>query len=407
MRNRIVIGIGVLALAALGLFFALRPHGQSDAKKEEPPQGDKDVIQLSVEAQRGAGIQIAPAEPHQLTVTVEATGKVAPDEARVAHVLPLSSGVVQKVFVRLGERVQKGQALLQYDNVELSDLSGQYLAASAELEKQKAQLEVTRRSMERSKPLLEAEAISPREFDLRQAESQQAQAAVKAQQAEVARIEQKLRRFGIGTDKLRDGSSERDPSPALAIIRAPFAGVITLFQVAPGEVISAEKELFTVVDASSVWVLADVFEKDLGAVSRRGSCHVKVSSYPDETFTGTITDVSDFIDPETRTAKLRCVLPNPMYRLKLDMFATVQIPSSKSQVAVAIPSSAIQNLDNKPVAFVQVDDTHFDMREIELGTKETDWVEVKKGIQRGEKVVTEGAFRLKSALKKEELKEED
>ena len=404
------VGIAILAVAVLLLALALRPgsHSLGSARESaDEAKTDKDVVELSIDAQRNAGIETQSAEPRQLTLTAEVTGRVAPDEARVAHVVPLSSGIVQKVFVHLGDRVEKDQPLLQYDNVELSDLAGQYLAAAAELQKQKAQLEVTRRSLERSKPLLQAEAISPREFDVRQAEYEQAQAAVAAQEAEVMRIVQRLHRFGINSDDLRSGSSGKGAPTTLAVIRAPFSGVVTKFQVAPGEVISADKELFTVVDASSVWVLADLFEKDLGAVGRRGSCRVTVNSYPDEVFAGTITDVSDFIDPETRTAKLRCVVPNPTYRLKLEMFATVQIPSPKSTIALAIPSSAIQNLDNKAVAFVQIDGTHFDTREVEVGTKTPDWIEIKKGVKRGEKVVTHGAFRLKAALKKEELKEED
>lgn len=409
-KRMILSATAVLAIAAIGLVFALRPNRHASEKARESANDektDKDVIELSMEAQRNAGIEAQAAEPRQLALTAEATGRVAPDEARVAHVVPLSSGIVQKVFVHLGDRVEKGQPLLQYDNVELSDLAGQYLAAAAELQKQQAQLEVTRRSLERSKPLLQAEAISPREFDVRQAEYEQAQAAVAAQEAEVMRIEQRLRRFGVNSDDLRSGSSEKGAPTTLAVIRAPFSGAVTKFQVATGEVISADKELFTVVDASSVWVLADLFEKDLGAVGRRGSCRVTLNSYPGEVFAGTITDVSDFIDPETRTAKLRCVVPNPTYRLKLEMFATVEIPSSKSIVALAIPSSAIQNLDNKFVAFVQIDGTHFDTREVEVGMKTPDWMEIKKGIKRGEKVVTQGAFRLKAALKKEELKEED
>ena len=409
-RRATFIVIGVVALAALGLVFALR-SGRHDARSARESaheeKADKDVIELATDAQRNAGIETQAAEPRQLALTAEATGKVAPDEGRVAHVVPLSSGIVQKVFVHLGDRVEKTQPLLEYDNLELSDLTGQHMSAVAELQKQKAQLEVTRRSLERSKPLLQAEAISPREFDVRQAEYEQAQAAVAAQQAEVMRIEQRLHRFGVSADDIRNGSEEKGNSASLAIIRAPFSGVITKFQVAPGEVISADRELFTIVDASSVWVLADLFEKDLGVVGRRGTCRVIVNSYPDEVFAGTITDVSDFIDPETRTAKLRCVVPNPTYRLKLDMFATVQVPSSKSVNALAIPSSAIQDLDNKPVAFVQTDGTHFDTRKVEVGAKTPDWIEIKKGVERGEKVVTQGAFRLKAVLKKEELKEED
>ena len=360
-----------------------------------------------MDAQRTAGIETALAMPHPLNVEIELTGKVTPDEGRVGHVLPLSSGIVQTVLVHLGDRVQKGQPLLRYDNVDFSDLKGQYAVAKAELEKQQSHLEVTRRSVERSKPLLQAGAIPAKELDLRQGDFLQAQAAVTAQQAEVNRIEQKLLRFGMSPEEVSGPKDARDNSARLASIRAPFAGVITKFAVSPGEVISADKELFTVVDLSSVWVLADVFEKDLGALRSSGSCLVSTNSYPGKVFAGKVTDVSDFVDPETRTAKLRCVVANPNHQLKLDMFASVKIPSSTSRTALAIPSSALQELDGKQIAFVRVDETHFDTRELEIGTKTSEWVEVRKGVEHGEKVVVQGAFRLKSALKKESLKEEE
>ena len=336
---------------------------------------------------------------------IKATGVVSPDETRVAHIFPLAQGIAEKPYVRLGDHVTAGQALLLYDNIELGETVGEHLSLHGEVDKEKAQLQVARKSVERANTLIAVEAISPRDFELRKAEELQAEAAVQSKEAELARSEEKLHRFGLTEEQVQRlrvaGEGHRTASHNT--LRAPFAGVITKYDVSQGESVARDKELFTLVDTSSVWVLGDIYEKDLGRIPGHGDCLVTVSSYPNERFRGRITYLGDFLDPSSRTAKLRCVVPNKDGRLKLEMFADVFIPTTSGTTASVVPGAAIQDIDGKPVVFVQRDATHFERREVTLGERGEQETQILTDIRPGEKVVTAGSFYLKSASMREQI----
>ena len=399
MKRFIVVG-SVLTLVAIAAVLAIvlrsKPAVVPEKTAKESPA---DVVELSTEAQRNTGIGVAPVAERTLSGVIETTGIISADEGRIAQITPLSRGVVQKVFVKLGDRVAQHQPLVQYDNIEVGELSSQYRRLAAQLNKEKAQLAVARRSLERAKSLIQVEAISPRELDVRQAEYEQAEAAVTSAQADLTAVGQKLRRYGMSESAVQTDNPE-------TILRAPFAGAITKFSVAPGVQVSPENVLFTIVDTSSVWAVADVFEKDVAGIATRGACTVSVPSYP-ASFQGTVAYVSDYLDPSSRTAKVRCVVPNQDGRLKLDMYASVRLPAARNRTALAIPASAVQELEGKQIAFVQRDATHFEKRELTLGESAGQWIEVKGGVSAGEKVASQGVFYLKSVLEKEKLSGEE
>jgi len=153
-------------------------------------------------------------------------------------------------------------------------------------------------------------------------------------------------------------------------------------------------------------VQAEVYEKDLGRIQVGQSAIIHVDTYPDETFAGKVTYISDALDPQTRTAKVRCEVSNDRVRLKLDMFATVQLPTTFRRMAVAVPVGAIQQLEAKTVVFVQRGAAQFEAREITMGKNVNGQVEVLAGLREGEPVVTVGAFHLKSIIAGKDLGEE-
>ena len=184
-------------------------------------------------------------------------------------------------------------------------------------------------------------------------------------------------------------------------------GVVTKFDVASGEVVEPERELFTIADLSTVWVLADVYEKDLARLPRSGDVDIRVDAYPDRVFRGSLTYVSDVIDPKTRTAKVRCVVANPDGLLKLDMFATVIIPTNERHQAVVVPVAAVQQIDNQPVVFVRKSESQFERRKVTVGQTAGGVVEILDGVRAGEEVVGDGSFYLKTALLRERIGEGD
>jgi membrane fusion protein, heavy metal efflux system len=203
-------------------------------------------------------------------------------------------------------------------------------------------------------------------------------------------IRLRLRRFRISDDSPHD--------TLLTLIRAPFSGVVTKVQASPGDIVDAGRTVFTVADLSRVWVQAEVYEKDLGRLRVGQNALITVDTYPDQPFQGMVSYISDVLDPQTRTARVRCDVANRDMRLKTDMFASVELPTKFSKQAIAVPASALQELEGKQVVFVRLSPTEFEKREVQKGVTVNDQTEIVRGLKAGEPVVTQGAFHLKSIL---------
>ncbi len=408
LRFAVVLVVGIGLGAGAVWLFTDKPTAESASEHEtDLPAG---TVEIPEAAQWNANVEIAPVKTTRLLATLEVTGIVAPDDSRVAHVRPLARGIVEKIGVSLGSRVTAGQPLLTYDNIELGQLVGEFLTEQAALRQAQTDREVKRTSLERAESLITIEAIAQRELDLRRAEFRNSEAAVASAQARVSKVEEQLHRFGLSDDDVRALAPDANEAPHRAAshstLRAPFAGIVTKFDAASGEVVQPDKELFTVADISTVWVLADVYEKDLSKISRNGTVSIKVDAYPDRTFSGRITHVSDLIDPTTRTAKVRCVVENRDGALKLEMFAKVALGTVDERQALAVPSDAIQQVDNQSIVFVRQTATRFERRNVQTGLRSGDLVEILGGLQEGQMVVGKGSFYLKTALLRERIGDE-
>ena len=130
-------------------------------------------------------------------------------------------------------------------------------------------------------------------------------------------------------------------------VRAPQSGVILEFQIAPGEVLAADQEVMTIANLERVWVIASVYERDLGRVKTGQTAEISFVSFPARTFSGRITQVAQRLDPETRTAKVRVEMENRGQQLKLEMFANVRLPTQDPRIVPAIPETALQQVDGK------------------------------------------------------------
>lgn len=407
MKRLIIISVVLVVLVLAAVFFwpANKPKVQTAEAQHDP-----NLVEVPAEAQKNARIVIASVSKQRIQQTVATTGVISPDEARVAHIMPLAQGIVEDVYVQLGDRVEKGKPLALYDNIELGESLGEYQNLVGAVAKAVAQQGVARRSLERANALIEVQAISLRELEVRKAEFEQAQAEVESRRAEAARAEEKLHRFGMTDADLKGVSNSMHGthrSASHATIRAPFSGVVTKFDISRGEVVDRNKELFTVVDTTTVWALADVYEKDIQYVARGGECTVTVASYPDKVFKGKIAYLSDALDPSSRTAKLRCVLANSDGRLKLEMFANVSVPTKDERIGLSVPAAALQEIDGQAIIFVQKEPTKFEKRVVQVGEKTGKQAEILSGLREGEKVVADGSFYMKSALLRETMGEGD
>lgn len=356
------------------------------------------VIEMGLEAQKHVGLKVAPAELTQLTEYLQVTGTVQPVDSRVTQVRPLARGRLEDVLVKVGDRVRKGQPLARYDNIEARDLISQHAAAQAELERMKVQLVALAKQAERARKLTEIGAAAQKDYEMSLAEQRSMEKNIRSQESVLDGIAARLRRFGV--------TPGDDGSAAGQIIQAPFDGVILKVNSAPGKVVEPSDDLFTIADLSQVWVQADVYEKDLGRIRIGQMATIMVDTYPGERFAGRVTYIGDFLDPQTRTARVRCEVSNPGTRLKLDMFASVQIPTTFSRKAVAVPQAALQQLDGKTVVFVSKGPTTFEVRTVKAGNTVQSQTEIAEGLSAGEPIVVQGAFHLKSIVAAKELGEE-
>ena len=356
------------------------------------------VATVELEAQTHFGIGVGPARRERLAEYLDVVGTVQPVGSRVAQVRPLARGRVLEVLAGVGDRVHRGQPLVRFDNIEAGELTAQLVSAKAELDRLKVQVASQARMSERNRRLVELGALAQQELERSRAETEALEQSARGQESVIAGLAARLNRFESG---------EHGAGPSTTTdIRAPFAGVVISAKVASGDVIDPGSELLTVADLSQVWVQAEVYEKDLGLLRVGQTAIISVDAYPNQPFRGRVTYISDALDPQTRTAKVRCETPNPATLLKLDMFANIQLPTTFQRDAITVPADAVQQLDGKDVVFIRKAPNQFEARDVSVGRLVNETREILSGLSEGEPVVTQGSFHLKSVLIGRSLGEE-
>lgn len=405
-RRWLMAALAAALVVGAGLWFRTSPSPTPDGI------GDKEETVASTEAESGAliavepdmqriaGLEVEPVRTQELAEMIQTTATVGPDETRVARLRPLADGRVLQVNVRVGDRVPRGRVLLTYDSITAGELLADYRSALATRERADAEAEALRRSVERADKLVELGGVARGERERRNADHHSGVAAVNSATATVANLEQKLRRLGVPQEALAAAQAGGDLTAVTrSTVTAPFAGVVLQVQAAQGEVITPDRELFVIADLSRVWLQGDVYQKDLAKIRVGENAIVTVDAYPGESFSGRVTHVSDVMDPDTRTAKVRCEVINTDGRLKVQMFAGLALPTSAPRNVIVVRSEAVQDIDGSPTVFVRVDEEHFSPRSIRIGATVGGWTEVVEGLATGELVVTRGALMLKSKLK--------
>jgi membrane fusion protein, heavy metal efflux system len=399
LRNMVLFAL--LLGSAVFIWYYKGRTVQPEHVHEESESGPGETVALTPEALHNADIKTLEVELRPLKEWLEAAGVVEPDLNQVARVRSLGRGVVRRVLVRPGDWIEAGQALFEYDNIESGELLGEYKALLSQRGKLEARVKLTEQTVERARSLLAAQALAKKELEVRIAEQREAQAELDAHAEKLNAVAGKLARFGTSPDRPMSSGAA-----SISSVKAPQSGVILEFQIAPGEVLSTDQEVMTIANLARVWVIASVYERDLGRVKMGQTAEISFVSFPDKTFSGRITQVAQRLDPETRTAKVRVEVENRGGQLKLEMFGNVRLPTQDPRIVPAIPETALQQVDGKNAVFVQTKAHEFQRREVELGHKADGWVEVTHGLKPGERVVTQGSFYLKSTLLKETLQED-
>ncbi|MFQ5666194.1 MAG: efflux RND transporter periplasmic adaptor subunit [Candidatus Binatia bacterium] len=387
-------------LAVLLVVVACRHQPASDtAGRQEPQEGDggqgrhaEERIDLPPEAVETAGIRTAPATYAPLSEQIEATAVIKPNEYRLAHVNPRISGKAIEVKAELGDLVDAGTVLAELDSIELGEKKAAFLQA-------RASLEVARRNYRREERLFKGHISSEKAYLEARGEFERSEAGHRA-------AREALRLVGLSDAEIEKVTWGGDDHPLSHFpLLAPFAGTVIERHMTIGELIEPDENPFTIADLRTVWIIVDIYEKDLARVALDTEVRVAVDAYPRRTFRGTITYVSHTLDPSTRTAQARVVIDNADGRLRPGMFAraSIAMPPADQHPVLVVPADAIQQVRGEPVAFVEKAPGSYEMRHVQLGREAAGRVVVRSGVVEDERVVVAGAFYLKSTLLKEEM----
>ena len=357
-----------LAILVTGVALALA----AACSREIPAAASKPPVTLDpdvFEADHPELFKTAKAETRALPTLVTANGVVTPDVSRNIHVTSLGSGRVVDLKAKLGDNVQKGQTLLVISS---PDLAGTF----ADHEKAKADEVLSRKALERAQMLYQRGAIAAKDLEV-------AQDAEDKAKVDVETADHRIRILG---------ADPAHPSPLIEL-KAPVSGTIVEQNVAGSEGVKSldnTPNLFTIANLSEVWVLCDVFENDLGEVHLGDAAEIRLNAFPDRVFKGRVTDISRVLDPNTRSAKVRIVLPNLDGALRSGMFAVATFRSRKLTDRVVVPSTAIMRLHDKDWVFRKEGDKQFRKIAVQADGLAPDGMqEIRQGVKPGDDLVSD------------------
>jgi len=317
------------------------------------------TVKISPERIQMLGVRTEAASLRSIAHTVRAVGTVAADERRIGVVNPKFEGWIEKLLVNTtGQTVRRGEALLEVYSPDLVLAQREYLVARAAA------------------------------ADMAQSDAMTRDNAKAIAAAALSR----LKNWDISADQLarlqRTGTATRTLT-----LSAPIGGIVMEKTALEGLHFGAGDMLYRIVDLSTVWLLADVFEQDLAQIRPGQSAKITVQAYPGRVFDGRVAFVYPTVNAQTRTAKVRIEVPNPDLLLKTDMYATVEIAAPvESTTVLTVPDSAVLDTGTRQTVLVDRGDGRFEPRAVKLGARAGGYVAVLEGIRDGEKVVTGANF---------------
>lgn len=316
---------------------------------EDEANGPQGNVRLSPEKIQRAGVRTQPAERKTLSRAVRAAGVVAADETKLGVVTAKFDGFVEELFVpAVGEVVKRGQKLM--------------------------------------KVWIESPDILRKQADLTTTMTGGTRSSVTYQDAE-----RNLRFFGFTDEAIDEIRKAGRPLRSLSF-NVPRDGTVLEKPALVGMRFASGDTLFRTADLSTVWIIAQVPEGDIGAVREGQSATVTLKAYPNDPRDGTVARIYPELNASTRTVPVRIVLPNPDGRLRPGLYADVTLRDQGADATVSIPESAVIDSGQRRVAFVAKGEGVFEPRDVELGRRDGGIVEVRKGIEAGEEVVVRGNF---------------
>ena len=383
--------VGALVLLGVGAgleYFTIRPWsdkasvqqpsasarpaapGGSPPAAPVPPGGSAPdiVVTLTPEAARRAGIVLAAVTEGRADSRLRLPGVVEANAYKQVAVTPLVGGRVTRVLAELGQSVRAGQPLAEVFSPELAEAETRFVSARAELEAHE-------RELGRSEKLVAIGSASRQELERLHAEQL----------------------LGLSAAAISNLGPGKDVG-AVATVSAPIAGVVTERAANPGLNVETATKLFTVVDLSTVWVVADAYEKDFARIHAGAPASITTKAFPGLAPRGRVSYIDPHVNADTRTARIRVEVPNPRQELRLGMFADVSIAAGSEDTVAFVPRTAVQNVGTRTVVYLAdaKQPGRFVEREVVLGVHAGNDVAVLSGVRPGETIVTGGSFAVRA-----------
>jgi multidrug efflux pump subunit AcrA (membrane-fusion protein) len=381
------------------------PPQPPDNKPRAIGSTSQDIL-IDAAQSKEVGLRTEPVSVGVIYKTVDSPGRVSPNAELTTLVSTPSPGRASEVNARLGDIVQTGQVMAVIKSEVIgqvqSDLLQSALQERADIKQQEVQMKLSRITADRETRLFN-EQVSAK-ADLQAAQNQLEKdeanlAALKSKlDATLTTAQARLSLLGARSDSAQKVVAERKIDPWV-VIRAPRGGLVIERTINPGEMSDGTKPLFTLANLSEVWLLGDIFEKDIESVHKGQEAEVSIDSLPEHTFPARIIWVGDAISNATRSLPVRANVPNPDQLLKPGMFARMRISVGTAKV-LQVPKAAVVQKGDEDLVFVQKSDGVFRERQVETGASDENSVEIRKGLSLGDRVVVHGATSLLGASMK-------
>jgi cobalt-zinc-cadmium efflux system membrane fusion protein len=370
------------AAAAILLLVASIGCGESGSKAaaDSSSRSSNNAELFTIPQDQMAHVQVLTVQPTTLTRTLRLTGAVAYNSFRTTPVITQVSGPVSRVVVVPGQRVQRGDPMLYVASPDYSQLRTNFLKA-------KDAYALAQKALARARDLYEHKAIA--EQNLEQAESAEVQAG-----GDLAAAQAALKVMGI-TDP--DALVKAPPSFEVPV-RAPISGEVVEQDVSAGQLIQpGTTQCFMISDTSNVWVLVNVYQKDLPYVRVGETVTIHTDAYPD-IFQGRISYVAASLDPSTRTLQARIETANPGEKLKKDMFVVANVNAGTIPNAIALPDAAVlRDSENQPFVYAATASNQFGRRSVTLAESLDGRTQITSGLKAGDQVIGNGSLFLQFA----------
>lgn len=307
------------------------------------------VVRIDPAIVQNLGVRTEAVARGRLWRRIDSVGNIAYDEQRVSHVHMRAEGWIEQLRVNyVGARVAQGDVLFEIYSPALANAQEELL-----------------------------QAVRVGQADLIEASRE------------------RLRLLGVDAEQVRSLERSRKAASRI-VVRAPQAGVVTELNVRDGMYVTPDTVVMSFADLSSVWLLADVFERQAAWVAVGQTAEVRLSYRPGEVFTGSVDFIYPNLDPKTRTLRARLRLDNPGEILKPGMYANVQIFAGPKDDVLSVPQQALVRSGRTDRVIVALGEGRFRAVDVLAGMESGDWIEIREGLQEGDQVVVSGQFLIDS-----------